>query len=124
MPTSSSGSLAPRAARQRLAAAAAPMRRQQRGRLAVAATAAADTAAADTQAGGFKPEKPTLFGVPVSNCAARVRCLLCRRRGGWRSMLRYNAPRPACGGGYVASRGGVNNALLTPGQRCSRAAVP
>lgn len=79
MPTSSSGSLAPRAAGQRLAAAAAPMRRQQRGRLAVAATAAADTAAADTQAGGFKPEKPTLFGVPVSNCAARNRFVIYKK---------------------------------------------
>ena len=79
--SSSSSSLAPGAARWQRPAAAAPARQQQPlqrrpGRLAVAATAAAD-AAAEPQAGGFKPDKPTLFGVPVSNCAARVRRRRC-----------------------------------------------
>ncbi|KAL4440204.1 hypothetical protein ABPG75_003205 [Micractinium tetrahymenae] len=59
---------------------AAASRRQQR--LAAAATtapAAADAAAAPEAPAGFRPEKPTLFGVPVSNCAAQNRFIIYKK---------------------------------------------
>ncbi|PSC73230.1 glutathione S-transferase [Micractinium conductrix] len=60
------------AAAPRAAAAAA-----RQARLAVAATAAADTPTEAPPA--FTPEKPTLFGVPISNCAARNRFVIYKK---------------------------------------------
>lgn len=45
--------------------------------LATAAAAADSTAEATTT--GFKPEKPTLFGVPISNCAAQNRFVIYKK---------------------------------------------
>lgn len=45
----------------------------------VAVATAAPAAAAEAQAGGFRPAKPTLVTVPVSNCAARIRFIIYKK---------------------------------------------